>query len=73
MSDRLNKQCRLLISSDNMRTLNIIPKKLVPKDQEWFWSNEWQEMEKEADEAIAKGETIGPFSKASDAVKALRK
>ena len=51
----------------------LIPKKLVPKDQEWFWSREWQEMEREADEAIAKGETIGPFSKATDAVKALKK
>jgi len=51
----------------------LVPKKLVPKDQSWFWSKEWQENEKEADEAIAKGETIGPFSKASDAVKALKK
>ena len=51
----------------------LVPKKLVPKDQAWFWSKEWQEKEKEADEAIAKGETIGPFSKASDAVKALKK
>lgn len=51
----------------------LIPQKLVPKDQEWFWSKEWQEMEKEADEAIAKGETVGPFSKASDAIKALKK
>ena len=51
----------------------FVPKKLVPKDQAWFWSKEWQEREKEADEAIAKGETIGPFSKASDAVKALKK
>lgn len=51
----------------------LIPQKLVPRDQEWFWSKEWQKMEKEADEAIAKGETIGPFLKASDAVKALKK
>jgi antitoxin MazE len=51
----------------------LIPKKLVPKDQAWFWSKEWQEKEKEADEAIAEGDTIGPFSKASDAVKALKK
>jgi antitoxin MazE len=51
----------------------LIPQKLVPKDQEWFWSKEWQKMEKEADKAIAKGETIGPFLKASDAVKALKK
>ena len=51
----------------------LVPKKLIPKDQEWFWTKEWQEMEKEADEAIAKWETIGPFSKASDAIKALKK
>jgi AbrB family looped-hinge helix DNA binding protein len=51
----------------------LVPKKLVPKDQEWFWSKEWQEMEKEADEAIAKGEITGPFSKAADVVKALKK
>jgi antitoxin MazE len=53
--------------------LILVPKKLIPKDQEWFWTKEWQEMEKEADDAIAKGETIGPFAKASDAIKALKK
>jgi AbrB family looped-hinge helix DNA binding protein len=53
--------------------LILVPKKLIPKDQEWFWTKEWQVMEKEADEAIVKGETIGPFSKASDASKALKK
>jgi hypothetical protein len=30
--------------------------KHVPKDQEWFWSAEWQVMEKEADEALARGD-----------------
>jgi len=53
--------------------LILVPKKLIPKDQEWFWTKEWQVMEKEADEAIVKGGTIGPFSKASDAIKALKK
>lgn len=51
----------------------LIPQKLVPKDQEWFWTKEWQEMEREADEAMAKGEISGPFSKASDALNALKK
>jgi AbrB family looped-hinge helix DNA binding protein len=51
----------------------LVPQKLVPKDQSWFWTKEWQEKEAMADEAIAKGETIGPFSKASDALKALKK
>ncbi|MEW6409343.1 MAG: AbrB/MazE/SpoVT family DNA-binding domain-containing protein [Nitrospirota bacterium] len=53
--------------------LILIPKKLIPKDQEWFWTKEWQEKEKEADEAIKKGETLGPFSKASEAIKTLKK
>jgi len=51
----------------------LIPKKLVAKDQEWFWTREWQEKEKAADEAISKGEITGPFSKASDALKTLKK
>ena len=51
----------------------LIPKKLVSKDQEWFWTKEWQEKEKEADEALKKGKVVGPFKKASDAIKALKK
>jgi antitoxin MazE len=54
-------------------TIVLVPQKLVAKDQEWFWTREWQEREKEADEAIAKGEITGPFETASDALKALKK
>jgi len=54
-------------------TIVLVPKKLVAKDQEWFWTKEWQEKEKEADEAIAKGELIGPFETATDVLKALKK
>ncbi len=54
-------------------TIVLIPKKLVAKDQEWFWTKDWQEREKEADEAIAKGEIEGPFSKAADALSSLKK
>jgi antitoxin MazE len=39
----------------------MIPKKLIPKDQEWFYSKEWQKKEREADAAIARGEVSGPF------------
>ena len=28
----------------------------VPKDQEWFWTEEWQEWERQADEELARGE-----------------
>jgi hypothetical protein len=32
----------------------------------------WQRMEREADEAIARGETLGPFRDAAKAIRALR-
>ena len=54
-------------------TIVLVPKKLVAKDQEWFWTKEWQAREREADEAITKGEVSGPFSKASEALKDLKK
>ena len=53
--------------------LLLIPKKLISKDQAWFWTKEWQEKEKEADEAIAKGEVSGPFKKGDELIRYLRK
>ena len=37
--------------------VEMIPVSLIPKDQLWFWSREWQEKEREADEDIAAGRT----------------
>jgi len=53
--------------------LLLIPKKLVSKDQVWFWTKEWQEKEKEADEAISKGELSGPCENADELIRHLRK
>lgn len=51
----------------------ISPKKLIPKDQTWFWTKEWQEKEKEAEEDIRKGRVHGPFESAKDLLKFLKK
>jgi antitoxin MazE len=40
----------------------MVPQKLIPKDQAWFYTKEWQEKEREADEAIARGEVSQPFT-----------
>jgi AbrB family looped-hinge helix DNA binding protein len=40
----------------------MVPKKLVPKDEAWFHTKEWQEKEREADAAIAQGEVSKPFA-----------
>jgi len=53
--------------------LLFIPKKLISKDQAWFWTKEWQKKEKEAEEAIARGEVSGPFKNTTELVRHLRK
>lgn len=53
--------------------LLLIPKKLISKDQIWFWTKEWQQKEKEVDEAIARGERSGPFKKSDELIRHLRK
>lgn len=52
--------------------LYLVPQKLIPRDQAWFWSKEWQEREREADDAIAQGELSGPFESADDLIRHLR-
>ena len=33
------------------------PQVAVPADQAWFWTERWQQMEREADDAVAAGRT----------------
>jgi len=35
--------------------IELVPMALIPRDQLWFWTPEWQKKEKEADEDLAKG------------------
>lgn len=51
----------------------IIPNTLGDKEDTWFWSKEWQEREREADEAIKRGDLIGPFETVEEAIEALKK
>ena len=52
--------------------LYLVPQKLIPRDQAWFWSKKWQERERQADEAIAQGELSGPFESVDDLIHHLR-
>jgi antitoxin MazE len=57
---RISKALRLK-KGDHMlmrlvgRRVEMIPASLIPKDQLWFWTPEWQKKEREADEDIAHG------------------
>ncbi|HEY3117341.1 MAG TPA: AbrB/MazE/SpoVT family DNA-binding domain-containing protein [Chloroflexota bacterium] len=52
--------------------LRLVPQKLVPRDQAWFWSKEWQEGEREAEADIQEGRTSGPFDSAEELMRHLR-
>lgn len=38
--------------------IELRPRVSVPADQAWFWTKRWQRMEREVDEAVARGELI---------------
>lgn len=50
----------------------IVPTKMIPKDQAWFWTKEWQEKEREAEEDIKAGKLYGPFRSGKELVKSLK-
>ena len=53
--------------------LVLKPVKLVHREQAYFFTKEWQKGETQADKDIKKGDVIGPFDSAAEAVKALKK
>ena len=52
--------------------ITLIPKELIDKDQAWFWTKEWQEGEREADEDIKAGRVAGPFNTIEELLKDLK-
>ncbi len=50
----------------------LIPPGRIPKGQRYFYTEEWQAKEREADEAIRRGDVLGPFKDADEAIRALR-
>ncbi len=46
--------------------------KVIPKDQLWFWTKEWQKKEREAEKDIRKGRVRGPFSSGEELLKSLK-
>ncbi len=54
---RVEGNCAMLIP---VKTIKI------PRDQVWFWTKEWQEKEREAEEDIKTGRVYGPFSSSKE-------
>ncbi len=54
-------------------SLVVKAKRLIDADQTWFWSKEWQEAEKKAEEDIKDGRVSKVFSTAEEGISYLRK
>ena len=44
---------------------------LIASDQIWWWTEEWQKGEREAEGELRAGKTFGPFSSADDLIASL--
>lgn len=51
--------------------IELVPLALIPRDQLWFWTPEWQEGERQADADIAAGR-VRTFKNAKHAIKWLK-
>ena len=58
----------LQVIDDHTVTLSV--QALIPRDQEWFWTERWQRMEREADEDIAAGR-VARFDSTDDFIASL--
>jgi len=50
----------------------LVPRKHIPKDQAWYYTDAWQRMMQEAFDEVKRGELIGPFDTAEEAIRALK-
>jgi AbrB family looped-hinge helix DNA binding protein len=51
---RLREGMTVFFETDD-GAIRIVPAVMVPKDQRWFWTREWQAKEREADEELQAG------------------
>ncbi len=59
--DEKGSQVEVVERTDGV--IELRPLLAIPADEAWFWTPEWQEMEREADEDIKAGRMSGPFTK----------
>ena len=56
---------------DKKEGILIKPVRVIPSDQEYFYTKEWQKGESEADKDISEGRLSGPYETVNDLIKEL--
>jgi AbrB family looped-hinge helix DNA binding protein len=57
---------------ESEKAIVLVPRKHIPKDQRWYYTDEWQKMMQEAFEDLKAGRMHGPFDTAEEAIRALK-
>jgi len=57
---------------ESEKAIVLVPRKHIPKDQQWYYTNEWQKMMQEAFEDLKAGRMRGPFENAEEFMNDLR-
>lgn len=57
---------------EHEKMIVLVPRKHIPKDQRWYYTDTWQRMMQEAFEDLKAGRMAGPFESVEDLIKDLR-
>ncbi len=57
---------------ESEKAIVLLPVKDIPKDQQWYYTQTWQKMMREAFEEVKQRKLIGPFDTAQEAIRALK-
>jgi AbrB family looped-hinge helix DNA binding protein len=56
---------------ESEKAIVLVPRKHIPKDQRWYYTDEWQRMMQEAFDDLKQGRMAGPFESADGLIKDL--
>ena len=57
---------------EHNKMILLVPRKHIPKDQEWYYTDAWQRMMQEAFDDLKAGRKLGPFDTAEEAIRELK-
>src|SRR5919201_3678991 len=57
---------------ESEKAIVLVPRKHIPKDQQWYYTDEWQQMMQEAFDDLKHGRMLGPFESVEEFKQSLQ-